>query len=790
MIKDNAKVKRESKSVDLQADLVVVGGGMAGTCCAITAARRGIQVVLVQDRPVLGGNASSEVRLWILGATSHMGNNNRWAREGGVLDEILVENMYRNPEGNTLILDTILLEKVWREPNITLLLNTAVYETQKSQSNLISGVIAFCSQNSTQYKIEAPLFCDASGDGIVGFQAGAAFRMGAESAEEFGEGFAPSEAYGELLGHSMYFMSKDIGKPVNFVAPEYALKDITKIPRYRKFNIEEHGCSLWWIEYGGRLDTVHETETIKWELWKVIYGVWDYIKNSGNFPEAENMTLEWVGQIPGKRESRRFVGHYMLKQSDLVLQTHFQDTVSHGGWALDLHPADGIFSEKPGCNQWHTKGVYEIPYRCLISQNIDNLFLAGRIISASHVAFASTRVMATCAHTAQAVGMAAALAIKNQWLPADLLAENRIQLLQQELLRSGQHIPHQQWKDERNLLKEVSLHAVSYRENIPMVDSPVLTTAADFPEASNGIHLKASSSLQLSEIPFDGDWTPLTYSSAQLLPLPVGKVPLFEIEVNTDRSTSFTVSLRKSIKAYNYTPDIVVKELTFSLTKGQRRLSLDFDTTLSEEAYYFVCFHRNDHIAIRNSQARITGLLSVFNKQNAAVSNYGRQDPENGLGFEAFEFWVPIRRPEGRNFAMTIYPPLSCFGPEHLINGFLRPYLKPNAWVADLHEEEAELLIELSTARQIERIFFSFDTDWDHAMESSLLGHPERVTPFVVRDFTVMDGFGKVLYKEEGNYQTRKEIIFDPTIQTRQLRIRLKRPAPNVPTALFGLSIY
>src|SRR5205823_12707042 len=141
-----------------------VGGGMAGTCCAITAARAGIKVVLAQDRPVLGGNASSEVRLWILGATSHMGNNNRWAREGGVIDELLVENTFRNPEGNPLLLDALLLEKVVAEPNITLLLNTAVFEVHKSDADTIRCLRAFCSQNSTVYELIAPLFCDASGD--------------------------------------------------------------------------------------------------------------------------------------------------------------------------------------------------------------------------------------------------------------------------------------------------------------------------------------------------------------------------------------------------------------------------------------------------------------------------------------------------------------------------------------------------------------------------------------------------------------------------------------------------
>ena len=163
---------------------------------------------------MLGGNSSSEVRLWVLGATAHMHNNNRWAREGGVLDELLVENMYRNPDGNPLIYDTILLEKAVEEPNITLLLNTAVMHVDKSDADTIERVIAFCSQNSTQYELSAPLFCDATGDGLVAFMAGAAFRMGAESEQEFGEKFAPSEDYGYLLGHSIYFYTKDVGKPV------------------------------------------------------------------------------------------------------------------------------------------------------------------------------------------------------------------------------------------------------------------------------------------------------------------------------------------------------------------------------------------------------------------------------------------------------------------------------------------------------------------------------------------------------------------------------------------------
>ena len=363
MILSDGVNKRMLNSIFIKADLVVVGGGISGVCAAIAAARLGKQVTLVQDRPVLGGNASSEVRLWILGATSHMGNNNRWAREGGIMDEILVENMHRNPEGNPVIFDTILLDKVMQEQKIKLLLNTAVYHLTKNNADSIDSLIGFCSQNQTEYQLKAPIYIDASGDGILGFLSGAAFRMGAESMDEFGELFAPTKAYGELLGHSMYFYSKDAGKPIKYFPPSYALKDITKIPRFKSFNSKDFGCKLWWIEYGGRLDTVLDTEQIKWELWKVIYGVWNYIKNSGEFPEAENLTLEWVGSIPGKRESRRFEGDYILKQQDIVQQRTHADAVTYGGWSIDLHPADGVFSEKPGCNQWHSKGIYQIPYR-------------------------------------------------------------------------------------------------------------------------------------------------------------------------------------------------------------------------------------------------------------------------------------------------------------------------------------------------------------------------------------------------------------------------------------------
>ncbi|RDB07270.1 FAD-dependent oxidoreductase [Runella aurantiaca] len=770
MIKAEATGKRLPKSVTLTADLAVVGGGLAGLCGAITAARGGIKVVLVTDRPVLGGNSSSEVRLWVLGATSHMGNNNRWAREGGVIDELLVENMYRNPDSNPLIFDTILLEKVVSEPNITLLLNTSVYDLDKSSPDTISKVYAFCSQNSTQYELVAPLFCDASGDGILGFLSGAAFRMGAESKEEFGEKFAPSKEYGELLGHSLYFYSKDVGKPINFVPPSFAHDVTQKVPKFRSFNTQEFGCKLWWIEYGGRLDTVHETETIKWELWKVVYGVWNYIKNSGNFPEAANLTLEWVGHIPGKRESRRFEGDYMLIQQDIVEQRAHYDDVAFGGWSIDLHPSDGVFSEigQSSCNQWHSKGLYGIPYRCFYSKNINNLFIAGRIISASHVAFGSSRVMATSAHGGQVVGMAAKVCIEKGLLPRQLSEKQHITYLQQELLKTGQHIPALRLQDAQDLVQKATV--------------------------------SASSELALEELLPSGEPQRLAFSVAQMLPI----ANLADVKFKTilhpyaDEPTELEIELRISSKATNHTPDIILEKRTISLQKGRNCVHLEFDIVdaltgnqdLESLGYAFLVIQKNEKVRIHYSDQRITGILSVFNTINEAVSNYGKQEPVEDIGVDTFEFWCPQRRPAGKNLALKVEPAFSAFQAENIRNGLQRPTGQPNAWVADYTDKNPSLLLEWAEKQHISEIVLHFDTDFDHPMETVLMAHPENEMPFCVKNVRILNDKNEVVAQIKNNHQSQRTIVLEHAIVTQSLTIEVEHPSVNVPAALMEVRCY
>lgn len=740
----------------INADLVIVGGGISGVCCAVTAARAGIQVALVQDRPVLGGNASSEVRLWILGATSHMGNNNRWAREGGVIDEILVENMYRNPEGNPVIFDSIMLEKVVEEKNIRLFLNTAIYEVVKESADSIKTVTGFCSQNQTVYTFQAPLFCDASGDGVMAFLSGAAFRMGAESKDEFDEQFAPSKEYGELLGHSIYFYSKDTGRPVQFTPPSFALTDITDIPRYKTFNLQEQGCKLWWIEYGGRLDTVKDTELIKWELWRIVYGVWNYIKNSGDFPEAANYTLEWVGAIPGKRESRRFCGDYMLRQQDIVEQRMHNDAVSFGGWSIDLHPADGIFSELPGCNQWHSKGIYEIPYRCLYSKNITNLFITGRIISASHVAFGSTRVMGTSANNAQAVAIAAVLAKEQQLLPQQVLAH--MNTLQQQLLKTGQFIPGIKNNDAADKVKQATV--------------------------------SATSEYKLSGFTENGELYTLDTGMAQLLPVVAGKLPVMRFHLQATERTTVVIHLAVCSRKGSYTPDLVLEERTLSLLAGRNCIELEWDTIIADNLYAFVILRKNPSVAAYLTDTRLTGVLSLFQTGNKAVSNTGVQMPPEGIGVDAFEFWTPRRRPAGHNLAISFSSPLYKYTANNIQNGYARPYLAPNAWVADLSDASPRLTLKWNKPQLIQTIQLSFDTDFDHPMESVLMHHPEHVMPFCIRNYAVYDDQNNLVKKVSGNYQTRNIITLQELLFTDTLVIACEHPAANVPAVIFEIRCY
>lgn len=403
-------------------------------CAAIAAARGGCQVVLMQDRPVLGGNASSEVRMWISGAR---GSNNR---ETGIIEEIELTSLWRNPDKNYSIWDGILYEKVKNEKNITLLLNCSVCDAEMKENKIVS-VKGWQTTTQRWHIVYADNFADCSGDSVLAPLSGAKYRVGREAASEYGEKTSQVTEDSRTMGMSCLLQLRKTDRPSKFVPPSWALTLPEEVLKFRKPNLEKTSENFWYLELGGNRDTIHDTEEIRDDLLALAYGMLDYIKNSGNIPDADYWELDWMGFLPGKRESRRMIGAYVVTQNDVLSGGLFHDTVAYGGWGLDDHHPDGFY-HAGNPNVWgKTPSPYGIPYRALYSVNVANLFFAGRNISVTHAAMSSTRVMATCALLGEAVGTAASLAREFSLSPAGVY-EEKLSFLQERLMENGCFLPH------------------------------------------------------------------------------------------------------------------------------------------------------------------------------------------------------------------------------------------------------------------------------------------------------------------------------------------------------------
>ncbi len=414
-------------------DFCIVGGGLAGMCAAIAAARDGSKVLLMHDRPMLGGNASSEIRMWICGAG---GSNNR---ETGLVEEIQLESLYRNPDKNYFIWDSILFEKVRFEPNITMLLNCSCYDAQTDKDN-ITSVTGWQTTTQEKHTVRAKYFADCSGDSILAPLTGAEYRFGRESREETGEQMALPVADSKTMGMSCLIQGRLSERKTKFTPPAWATKMTPEMIANRKPKMNQSKENFWYLELGGDKDSIADTESVRDELLALAYGMWDYIKNSGEIENADYWHLDFLGILPGKRESRRMVGKYMMTSTDILNGGIFEDNIAFGGWPLDDHHPGG-FNHVGIANTFDpTPSPYGIPYRCLYSNNIQNLFFAGRNISMTHAAMSSTRVMATCALLGEAVGTAANIAREFSLTPDGVYLE-KIKLLQERLMYKDCFIP-------------------------------------------------------------------------------------------------------------------------------------------------------------------------------------------------------------------------------------------------------------------------------------------------------------------------------------------------------------
>ncbi|MFA6795352.1 MAG: FAD-dependent oxidoreductase [Proteiniphilum sp.] len=392
-------------------DFVVVGGGVAGTAAALTAARQGLKVALIQDRPVLGGNNSSEVRVHLGGRI----NLDPYPKLGDVVNEI-APLRGGNAQPGDYYEDEKKLEMVNAENNISLFLNFRAFKVEK-EGTTIRTVFAKHIETAEELSFSAPLFADCTGDGTIGYLAGADFAMGRESKAEFNEATAPEEADKMTMGSSVQWYSKEGDKSSDFPEFNYGID-------FNETNAQKVTMGEWTWETGMNFDQISDFERVRDYGMLVVYSNWSYLKNKSSFKEEyKNKYLDWVAYIAGKRESRRLIGDMVLTEQDITDFVIYPDASAPTSWTIDLHYPDPKNTKHfPGAEfksiaVHKTIHPYPIPYRCFYSRNVDNLFMAGRNISVTHVALGTVRVMRTTGMMGEVVGMAASVAAKNKTNP-------------------------------------------------------------------------------------------------------------------------------------------------------------------------------------------------------------------------------------------------------------------------------------------------------------------------------------------------------------------------------------
>ena len=420
-------------------DLVVVGGGIAGCCAAVSAARLGCKVALIKNRPVLGGNNSSEVRVGLSGLISQqpypnignlldeLGGVGHWTNYEARRDtaserskQILTilkkhpEKIQHNAGPASNYEDEKKLQLIANEPNISLFLNTEVVEVRK-KGNRISAVIGKDIQNGKESLFKGTLFVDCTGDGNLGYLAGADYRVGRESKSETQEASAPEQADQLTMGTSVQWYSEETDSPQAFPDCPWAIQfsDSTCFPIIR---------GDWQWEAGLMRDQIVDIEQIRDYALRAVYGNWSYVKNKWrDRSDFQNRRLVWAAYIGGKRESRRLLGDVVLTEQDILGNVPYEDASFTTTWGIDLHYPEQIpgLMEEPFTAISRTQSIapYAVPYRCLYSRNIENLFMAGRDISVTHIALGTVRVMRTGGMMGEVVGMAASICKQHEVLP-------------------------------------------------------------------------------------------------------------------------------------------------------------------------------------------------------------------------------------------------------------------------------------------------------------------------------------------------------------------------------------
>lgn len=780
---------RNPEPVSRTYDVVVIGGGIAGTVAAVASARSGARTVLLQDRPVLGGNSSSEVRVSPVGADF----NNRHARESGILEELRLELAFRDrwraPHGTgrpVPLWDAILWEWAEREPNLDLMLNTRVRDVDVAERK-IRSVTADQMSSEKRFVIDAPVFLDCTGDGSIAFNAGARFMMGRESRYDYGESRGLEQADDKVLCATLTFSAHDAGHPVPFIAPSWARSYPTDDHLKHRFHARKD-YGYWWIEYGGHLDPIADAEEIRAELHRIVYGVWDHIKNHCD-GSADHYVLDFVGAVLGKRESRRFYGAHVLTQNDLEQQVLFDDRVAFGGWPLDHnHPPEGMYSQDPPgempqrhhlmekTKREYPKGVvvtslftnppahwpeylaplpglYSIPLRALHSADVDNLFLAGRHVSATHVAFGSLRVQGTTGVMGEAAGTAAAYCALRGTLPGRLETKD-VTSIQQTLLRNDAFIPHCASRDPADLAPSADVSA----------SSEALLVGAGRDEVEDlrgggargytieeGQHASADTNVK---------W-PLDVPRGQMVYLTSRRLEKIELLLRATDGKPHAVPLvlHRARQLGMFREDPIVSTVA-EVSPGDEPAWVEVPLELDiEPGLYWV-------------EAKASEGVSWLQASDAPLGTY------RGTWFEEYSRWDRLFDAH----AFRITPPSRAYAPENVTNGIARPEIGANIWISDPEQALPQWLeLKWPSPTEIGHVSIAFDTYLDAMLQLGVVEPgPAREC---VRDYAILvdvDGTWREVVTVTGNYQRRRNHDFAPvTARALRLEVRATNGSPS-----------
>lgn len=752
-------------SQDHTFDFVAIGGGLAGLCTAVAAARGGVKTALVQDRPVLGGNASSEVRVVPFGSA----NFNTWARETGLIEEITLEDRAGNHfdffEHGMINrnFDLLLYEFTRREPNLTLFLNTSIYavETEPAGSEFSCQVTAMRGlQLASEHVIRfsARQFADCTGDGTVGFLAGADWRIGREARSEFGENMAPLVADDVTMGATITMRAVDIGQPVPYTPPSWVqvYRNEEEIGPHRKIAHIRRPMygGYWWLEVGyPPYHQINQTPETRDELLSHVLGVWNYIKNySPDRQVAATYALDWIGMIPGKRESRRLMGDVVVTEADLHTDQGWPDRIFTAGWTIDLHIKGGILNkEEPGelsyvddhYNHYIRCVPFTVPLRACYSRNIANLWMAGRNLSASHVGMGAIRVQTILANMGQAVGTAAAYAIRCGLSPRQASSPEDLHIgrIQQQLLRDDMRILNVRNEDPEDL----ALHAtVSASSQAPL----------DF------------------GVPDTERFIPLDRPRGLIIPVTdprIETISFYLKNANPD-PINITVKVEQLDRIWDRLPVPALKEVILMIPANSSGwFTAVFGLNVTPNYPYRVSLSSAQSLFWALAEHHPTGTTAQFYVEAEAGCEPKNQHVEHlqphEIHLPAFKRWIADKLV---SFAIQINPTPQPYGPENVVNGCSGPEDLPNLWVSDPEQVLPQsLILELSTPRMFNQVQVVFDTNLNlwYTRFGALWRAPTCARHWQL--FVESDDEWKLVYEEHDNYQRVCRASLEPVTAQR-----------------------